>query len=63
MTKAELIKMLERYDNNTELMFIEERIDRDGFPFEIPTDIVKVVRKDLKPTRCEYGITRYIEAE
>lgn len=63
MTKAELIKMLENYSDNTELMFIEERTDRDGYPFEIPTEIIKVVRKDLKPTRCEYGITRYIEVE
>lgn len=63
MTKAELLKMVEKYNDNDELKFIEEYSDRDGFPAERPTDVDKIVRADAEYKRGKYGIYRYIDKE
>jgi len=63
MTKAELLKMVEKYNDNDELMFIEEYSDRDGFPAETTVEIDKIVRADAEYKRFEYGIYRYVDKE
>lgn len=63
MTKAELLKMVEKYNDNDKLMFIEEYSDRDGFPAERPIEVDKIVRAGAEKKRFEYGIYRYIDKE
>lgn len=42
MTKAELIKMIENLDDNTELRFVAQTHDRDGWLEDYPVDIKRV---------------------
>lgn len=59
MTVKELKEMISKYDDNTTLVFIENAIDRDGFPYDVKTDVYKVVSANAKRVRKQYGITRY----
>jgi hypothetical protein len=63
MTKAELMKMIENFDDNAELVFIYEGHDRDGYPEDRTENIYKVVTTKAKRVRKEYGIHRYEEGE
>ena len=60
MKKAELIEMLKEIDDNEEIMFIEELIDRDGYPTDfINNKIYNVVGcEHYKEVREKYGIYR-----
>ena len=59
MTKAELMKMIENVDDNAELTFVANTLDRDGFPYDITEKIYKVLGGEVVRVRGEYGITRY----
>lgn len=61
MTKAELIKMIENYDDNEELMFVYEGRDCDGFPEDRIAKIYKIVTTKAEYVRGECGIHRYEE--
>ena len=63
MTKAELMKMIENFDDNAELVFVYEGYDRDGYPEDRTENIYKVVTTKAKRVRKEYGIRRYEEGE
>jgi hypothetical protein len=59
MTKMELIKMLENVDDNAELTFVVNATDRDGYPYDTPAKVYKVLGGEVVTVRGEYGITRY----
>lgn len=63
MTKVELMKMIENFDDNAELVFVYEGHDRDGYPEDRTENIYKVVTTKAKRVRKEYGIHRYEEGE
>ena len=62
MTKAELMKMIENFDENEELLFVCEISDRDGWPEDIPVAVYKVVTTKAKRI-CKGGIPRYEEVK
>jgi hypothetical protein len=59
MTKLELMKMLENVDDNAELTFVVNRMDRDGFPEETQVNVCKVLGGEVVKVRGEYNIERY----
>lgn len=62
MTKKELIEMMKNVNDNEELTFVADRIDRDGFPYDVPVNIYKVIGGETKTVTEEYGITRIVKA-
>lgn len=62
MTKRELIEMLKDVNDNEEITFVVERIDRDGFPYDLPVNVYKVVGGETKTVTEKYGITRIVKA-
>ena len=62
MTKKELIEMLKDVNDNEEITFVTERIDRDGFPYDLPVNVYKVVGGETKTVTEKYGIERIIKA-
>jgi hypothetical protein len=63
MTKAELLKMLENINENEELNFVTQELDRDGYPEDrIEDRVYKVVGKNYKVVREQYGIHRIYNA-
>lgn len=63
MTKAELMKMIENFDENEELLFACEGRDYEGYPKDVTAKVYKVVTTNAKLVRKEYGIQRYEEAK
>lgn len=61
MTKAELIKMIEHYNDDEELMFVYETRDRDGYPEDSIAKVYKIVTTKAECVRGECGIHRYKE--
>ena len=51
--------MLENVDDNAELTFVTNRIDRDGFPEDNKVDVYKVLGGEVVRVRGEYAIYRY----
>ena len=45
MTKRELMKMVEKFNDNDEIIFITKSYDRDGYPEDIARDIYKIVKE------------------
>ena len=45
MTKRELMKMVERFNDNDEILFVTKNYDRDGYPEDVTQDIYKIVKK------------------
>ena len=62
MTKKELIEMLKNVNDNEKITFVADRIDRDGFPYDVPVRIYKVIGGETKTVTKEYGITRIVKA-
>lgn len=62
MTKRELVEMLENVNDNEEITFIADRMDRDGFPYDVPVSIYKVIGGETKTIFKEYGIMRIVKA-
>ena len=58
MTKLELIKMLENVEDNTELTFVVNTCDRDGFPYDTTAKVYKVLGGEVVTVKGECGITR-----
>lgn len=63
MTKAELLKRIEKYNDNDELMFVQEYTDRDDFPAERTVKVDKVLRADAECRKTVYSIYRYFDKE
>lgn len=61
MTKRELIEMLKNVDDNEEITFVENCIDRDGFPYDVPVDVYKVVGGKTKTVTEKYGVKRIVK--
>ena len=61
MTKAELLNMIKNYDDNDELMFVIEKTDRDGYPYDTTANVYKIVTPNAKRVIEKYGIARYRE--
>ena len=62
MTKKELIEMLNNVNDNEEITFVAELIDRDGFPYDVPVKVYKVIGGETKTVTEKYGITRIVKA-
>ena len=62
MTKKELIEMLKNVNDNEEITFVVERMDRDGFPYDATADVYKVIGGETKTVTEKYGITRIVKA-
>lgn len=62
MTKKELVKMLENINDNDEITFVAEHSDRDGFPYDVPAGVYKVIGGKTKTVTGEYGIMRIVKA-
>ena len=62
MTKKEFIEMMKNVNDNEEITFVVERIDRDGFPYDAPVNIYKVIGGETKTVTEKYGIERIIKA-
>jgi hypothetical protein len=58
MTKKELIEMLANIEENEELTFVTEEMDREGYPYDTTVKVYKVLGANIKKVRCEYGIIR-----
>lgn len=58
MTKFELMKMLENVNDNDELTFVVNAIDRDGYPYDTTAKVYKVLGAEVVTVRGEYGISR-----
>lgn len=54
MTKKELMAMIEKFNDNDELIFVEKTTDRDGYPEDINKNIYKIVKKGTKKVRQIY---------
>lgn len=63
MTKKELIAMLNEVKDNEEITFIEERQDRDGFPYDGKVEIYKVLGGKIERVTKECGITRWVKTK
>ena len=53
------MKMLENVDDNAELTFVVNRMDRDGYPEETKVNVCKVLGGEVVKVRGEYNIERY----
>lgn len=62
MTKTELIEMLKNVNDDEEITFVTEYMDRDGFPYDVSVNIYKVIGGKTKTVTEKYGITRIIKA-
>ena len=62
MTKKELVEMLENVNDNEEITFVTSRTDREGFPYDDPVDIYKVIGGETKTIFKEYGIRKIVKA-
>lgn len=62
MTKKELIEMLKNVNDNEEITFVVNRIDRDGFPYDATANIYKVIGGEVKTVTETCGITRIVKA-
>jgi hypothetical protein len=61
MTKRELMEIIKNMDDNTEIEFVEDTQDRDGFWGQNKvTDIVGIVAKNAEPIGKFYGNNIYI---
>lgn len=45
MTKRELMEMVEKFNDNDEILFVTRNYDRDGYPEDVTRDIYKIVKK------------------
>lgn len=59
MTVAEIKAMINRMANNEEVIFVGEKMDRDGYPYEVAENVIAIVPKDTKKVNVGYGIMRY----
>lgn len=62
MTKKELVEMLKNVDDNEKITFVAEYTDRDGFPYDVPAGVYKVIGGETKTVTGEYGIMRIVKA-
>jgi hypothetical protein len=63
MTKRELMEMIKDMDDNTEIEFVKDTQDRDGFWGQNKvTDIVGIVAKNAEPIGTFYGNNIYVKS-
>lgn len=48
MRVEELRKMIENMDDNNEVIFFEQRRDRDGWPMSVKVNVVRVEEKKVE---------------
>lgn len=56
MTKKELMRMMEKFNDNDEIIFVEKKFDRDGYPEDVTRDIYKMVKKET-PKKGQMYVT------
>lgn len=59
MTKRELMEMLANIEDNEEIKFVVEEMDRDGYPYDTTAKVYRVVKANAQLVRGQYGIERY----
>jgi hypothetical protein len=59
MTVAEIKKAIANMKDTDEVIFVVERYDRDGFPFETDEEVIAIVPAGTERVTLEYGIKRY----
>lgn len=59
MTVAEIKKAIAGMDDNEEVIFVEERLTREGSINEFAGDVIAIVSRDARLLKLGWGFERY----
>ena len=59
MTVAEIKVMINEMNDADEVIFVGERMDRDGYPYEVSEEVIAIVPNGTEKIDVGYGIERY----
>lgn len=58
-TVAEIKEMVKNMKDTDKVIFVKETMDRDGYPYEVQTNIIAIVKEGTEKVNVGCGIMRY----
>ena len=59
MTVAEIKEMIKNMKDTDKVIFVKGTYDRDGYPYEVPANIIAIVKEGTEKVDVGCGVKRY----